>query len=169
MSLRPSTWCPSPRGLLRAHVGRRAQNLAIQRHGHLARLPLGQAEIHQTGPALVVDHDVRGLDVAVDDAAPVGVLQRIGHLGNQTGRLTRGRPTARQEVRQGQAPDEVADQIGQALMLANLVHRHDPRVAQLRDTAGLAQEAIPILIRGQVAGAGTLIATTRSSSASRAL
>ena len=38
-------------GLLGAHVGRRAQHLAIERHRDLARVPLGQAEVHQVRPA----------------------------------------------------------------------------------------------------------------------
>ena len=54
-------------------------------------------------------------------------------------------------------------------MLAHLVHRDDPRVPQLGDAAGLAEEAASVLLRSQVAGAGTLIATTRSSCGSRAL
>ena len=41
-------------------------------------------------------------------------------------------------------------------MFADLVDRHDPRVSQLRDTAGLAQEPIPILVRRQAAGSGDL-------------
>ena len=46
---------------------------------------------------------------------PVGVLQGLGDLGDQTGRLAEAGPT-RQQVRQGQADDEVADQVGQALV-----------------------------------------------------
>src|SRR5262249_14200542 len=48
------------------------------------------------------------------------------------------------------------DQVGEALLLADLVHRDDPRVPQLGDAAGLAAEAIPVLVRGQAAGAGDL-------------
>ena len=41
-------------------------------------------------------------------------------------------------------------------MLADLVDRHDRRVPQLGDAAGLAQEAVEVLAAGQVAGAGDL-------------
>ena len=69
--------------LLGAHVGRRAQHLAVERHRDLARFTLGQPEVHQVRPARLVEHDVRGLDVAMHDPLFVRVLQGVGHLGDQ--------------------------------------------------------------------------------------
>jgi translation elongation factor EF-G len=65
---------PFAAGLLGRHVGRRAQHLAVARHGDLARVALGQAEIHDVRLTLQVEHDVRGLEVAMDHALPVRVI-----------------------------------------------------------------------------------------------
>ena len=56
-----------------------------------------------------------------------------------------GRP-ARQQVGQGHALDELADQVGHAVVLADLVDRHDRRVPQLGHAAGLAEEAVAVLV-----------------------
>ena len=40
----------------------------------------GDAEVHDPGVAVAVDHDVLGLEVAVDDAQPVGLGQALGDL-----------------------------------------------------------------------------------------
>jgi hypothetical protein len=63
--------------LLGRHVGRRPEDLAVQGHGGVVRFALGQAEVHQIGPALDVQQDVGGFDIAVDDTMPVGVVQGI--------------------------------------------------------------------------------------------
>ncbi len=78
--------------LLRAHVARRAH--AGAGLGQVAqRVVAGDAEVHQLHLALVGDDDVGRLDVAVDDAAEVRVVERTrdlqrddrGHLHRQRG------------------------------------------------------------------------------------
>ncbi len=68
------------------HVGRRAHDLAVRRHRLAVGVALGEAEVGDVRPALAVEEDVRRLDVAVDDAVVVGVLQGVGHLGDELGR-----------------------------------------------------------------------------------
>ena len=71
-------------GLLGAHVGRRADHGANWVKSGLLGEPLvgglGDAEVDHLGhgPAVVQrDQDVRGLDVAMDDALLVGVLDGL--------------------------------------------------------------------------------------------
>ena len=72
--------------LLGAHVVRRAERHAGLGHPVPAGLAGGErdAEVgHQRAP--VVQQDVLRLDVAVDHAVPVGVVERVGHLGARSG------------------------------------------------------------------------------------
>jgi hypothetical protein len=69
-----------PRGLFRAHVAGRAQRDArlreVRRVGRTAHR-LGDPEIRQHGLA-TRQQDVLGLDVAMQDALRVGVIERRG-------------------------------------------------------------------------------------------
>ena len=78
--------------LLRGHVGGRPHDRAGL--GQLDALlePLGQAEVGDVRLALLVQQDVRRLEVAVQDAPLVGVLDGLGHLGQQRPRRPAGRP-----------------------------------------------------------------------------
>jgi hypothetical protein len=67
--------------------------------------------------------------------------------------LARRRPAGAEQVGQGGALDEVADQVGNVVGLADLVDRNDGRVAELGDTARLAEESVQLLRAGQVARA----------------
>ena len=46
--------------------------------GHVRARHLGDAEVHDLDRAVLEQADVGGLDVAVDDAAGVGVVQPLG-------------------------------------------------------------------------------------------
>ena len=79
---------PAHLGLLRRHVGRRADELlelrvnSLVRQG-LARGGLGDAEVNYFGHRHAIvqrDEDVRRLDVAVDDPLLVRVLNRLADL-----------------------------------------------------------------------------------------
>ena len=68
--------------LFRAHVTERAQQVAGHREVGVA-LDTCQAEVGEPQAAAGVDQEVRGLDIAVDDAAGVGMLQRLGRLDGE--------------------------------------------------------------------------------------
>ena len=67
-------------GLLRGHVVRRADDHPGAREGARRLEGLGNPEIGEHHAAVVVEHDVRGLHVAVHDAALVRVAQRARRL-----------------------------------------------------------------------------------------
>ena len=89
MSVRRSASVPFAAGLLGRHVGRRAQNLPFDGHRDLARLALRQAEVHDVRLAAAVDHDVAGLQVAMDHALLVGVVQGLGDAAQQSAAASR--------------------------------------------------------------------------------
>ena len=74
-----------PAGLLGGHVGVRPVDAAgdgDHRFGGLGQR-LGQAEVEHAGVAVHVHEDVARLEVAVDDAALVGVVHRLANRGEQ--------------------------------------------------------------------------------------
>ena len=89
----------------------------------------------------------------MDDAAAVGIMQSVGDLGDEAGRLG-GRKTLRpQQLRQRLAVHELRDQIGQAVCLTDFVDRHDSGVMNMGKAPAFAQEAVQILLAGEMAGA----------------
>ena len=80
---------PLAAGLLGAHVGGRAGE-----PGPLAEVLVleRQPEVGHAGLARGVDQDVGGLDVPVDQAPGVGVVQGLGDGRHQLGRLAERQP-----------------------------------------------------------------------------
>ena len=70
--------------LLRGHVPQRAEQVAAHRQAGVGAEP-GQAEVADVHLAGGVQQQVARLDVAVDDAERVGVLQGVGGVGDQFG------------------------------------------------------------------------------------
>jgi hypothetical protein len=86
-------------GLLRRHVGRGSDHPAFSGHVHISGgqlfillQQLGQSEVEDLGPPFLVEHDVAGLQIAVQHA----MLVRIAHRADQGNRdvqdLAQGEP-----------------------------------------------------------------------------
>jgi hypothetical protein len=83
--------------------------------------------------------DVGGLEVAVDEAVLVGVAEGVAELSGDLDGLFEGLGLALLEAR---ALDQLHDQVGHVLVLADVVHRDHVRVAEGGGGAGLAEEAL---------------------------
>ena len=97
---------PAHLRLLRTHVGRRADELLQLREDRLVRQPpfggLGDAEINHLRHRHAVvqrDEDVRRLDVAVDDALLMRVLDGLADLDEQLEPLARWRACSGRSTR----------------------------------------------------------------------
>ena len=84
-------------GLLGGHVVRGAADHG----GGLAHLfdGLGEAEVHDLHAAAQGEEEVRGLDVAVDDALAVRVGEALGHLDPEARAVGHGEALPRGEQR----------------------------------------------------------------------
>ena len=102
-----------------------------------------QPEVHQLHRPGVRDEDVGRLDVAVNHAVSVGVLQSFANLAGhlqlaaQAHSCRVGHP--RREILAGEV---LHGQIGLPLVLAEVVDRHDVLVRQLSGGAGFAKEPL---------------------------
>ena len=132
----------------RAGVGR-SHRLLVVRSGSWCRL-LGQAEVENLHAAVAEQHDVLGLEIAVNDAAVVCGRQAARHLDRHVGTLPRRERTLPEFVAQCLAVEELSDQERRPdraliriddLGAADVVHRHDIRVIDRGDRARLALES----------------------------
>ena len=129
-------------GLLRRHVGEGADDVAGGgQRGSVGEV--GDAEVHQLRPRFpVLDHlHVLRLDVAVDDAARVGVVERLAEVGADLADLAVGELTGGGEAGQGRALDQLGDEQGVAVLLSHLVEGDDAGMVEPRGGLGLAQDA----------------------------
>ena len=119
-------------GLFGRHVVGRPQEEAL-----LARTCLlfaqREAEVHQHRPALGREQDVRGFDVAVDDAPRVRMAQRIEHGQGDPRRVLPRRPMVVHPAAEVGPLEVIGDDIHGALVHADVVHGHDTGVVQLRE------------------------------------
>ena len=119
------------RGLLRTHVGGRAQREAGLRQALAGGVHgSGDAEVGEHA-SLALEQDVLRLDVAMDDALPLGVSQRVGHRPGDPQRVRqRELGLARQAV-----PERLALHVGHgepepAGRFTGVVDRQDVRVVE---------------------------------------
>ena len=137
-------------GLLRREVLRGADHGRGLGHraGGVGHRP-GDAEVHHLHVAGRREHHVAGLDVAVDDAGAVAVVERRQHAAGDLERpLGQDLAALAQDVAQGPAGDELHDDVGLRdagpvgrLLLAGVVDGHDRGVVQRRGALRLAAEA----------------------------
>jgi hypothetical protein len=99
----------------------------------------GDAEVHDPGVAVPVDHDVLRLEVAVDDADPVGFLEAFADLAGDAHGLAHGQGADAVNEALEVFPGHVlhGDEVGLALA-AEVVH---PADVPVRDRSGQPQLA----------------------------
>src|SRR5262249_11531708 len=97
-----------------------------------------------TEPRLLGDHDVRGLDIAMDDAELVCMCEPVQHLTNDVGRARNIQLASRiDELAQARAAHEVHYEKWLLLVEPASDHRHAVWVLEQRHQLGLALEALP--------------------------
>ncbi len=110
-----------------------------------------EAEVHHPGAdvARVVArrHDVLGLDVAVDDAAGVAVVERVGDLRPDVEDVAEAQRALAEELPQVRGREHRHDEEQRPLVPPEVVDRHDGGVVHLRDDLGLALEALLGVLR----------------------
>ena len=111
----------------------------------------GNAEIHDLHGAVFQHHDVVGLDVPVDDAPAVGVLQALGNLqGEMQGLLPVEHALFLHVFLQRDAVDQLHDNEVGAVGGGNVVDLHDVGVAQHSHGLALRPEpAAEFLVSGK--------------------
>ncbi len=131
--------------LLRRQAGRGPEHVLlgdVRRSGD----QLGEAEVEDldvVGPPLpLAQHDVGGLDVAMDDAARVGLAEALEHLrGDRHEVGEREASPATHEAIEGLARDVLHHDEGATVIATEVVDRDDVGVLEAAEAAGLAFEA----------------------------
>jgi hypothetical protein len=139
--------------LLRGHVVRRAEARAARGERRAAGRvadQLGDAEVGDLHAALRVEEEVFRLDVAVEHAALVGVLERLADLRHHRERLGGREAAGVHRLPQVHAVHVLHEQVREAAGLAEVEHAHDAGVREAREQPALAQEALgEVRVRGE--------------------
>ena len=104
---------------------------------------LRDAEVGYEDVATLVEQDIVGLDVAVDDLVGVRVCERVRHLprnarGVSDGKLLLGL----EQLAQRRAVDAPHDEIEDLVLSPDFVNRHDVGMLETRHGLRLAHEAL---------------------------
>ncbi len=128
--------------LLGRHVPRRADRKPDR--GEVRRLAgaAGQPEIGQHRAAVGMDEDVGGLEVAVDDAGVMRVLQAISDLAQISPRRQGVEWAPVQDVAQRAAADQRHREVRHAIGKLEVVYGQDVRVVQLGERLRLGLEPL---------------------------
>ena len=134
--------------MLGAHISEGTDQIAADRQVAAALEP-GQAEVSHPDVAAAVDQQVAGLDVSVQDAEPVRVLQCVGRLHRQPCRLARRYRAANsgilsrglvEPIGERVSRDELHGVVMYTPVAADGEDRHDMRMMQGRHDLGLDPE-----------------------------
>src|SRR5262249_38117534 len=102
---------------------------------------LGNTEVRHSRIAVCVQEDVRGLQVPMDHAARMGILDRFGDPSQEQGGFTRRQRPLYQPLSEALALDESHREVMLPLVLADLEDRYDPRMVEIRSGLSLVVKA----------------------------
>ena len=129
-------------GLLGTHVGRRAGKAAAVAEVFIRQR---QPEIGDVGTAVGVQQDVRGLDVAVDEALRVSVVQRVGHGDDDADRFVGRQADHPHPSRQILPRNQLGNDVAVAVVgPAHVIDRDDRGMVQASDQASLGQVGLHV-------------------------
>ena len=113
---------------------------------------LGDAEVGHLHPAVVGDEHVLGLDIAVDEAAAVGIFEARQYLGaDRDGLLYRQGGVAGDELFEALPRYELHDDIVEVAVLAYVVDVDDVGMGEVGGCLGFAAEAChKLLVCGEL-------------------
>ena len=115
---------------------------------------LGEAEVEDLEVAVARQHQVLGLQVAVDDAVGVGAREGARRLRGEVEELAERQRLVRERLAQRAALHQLHRDVEGALLVADVEHRHDVRVVERRGGARLALEALAAVLASRRARAG---------------
>ncbi len=150
-------------GLLRGHVRDGADDASLGRHGRGGRrvvarqagrlAQLGQAEVEHLDAAVVGDHHVVGLEVAVHDPLLVGRVNRVGQRDRDVEEPVELETLLADAPGRAFAVDQLHREEVDAVGLLDRVDRDDVRVVERRDGLRFALEPLQaITAPGQLRG-----------------
>ena len=105
--------------------------------------PLGEAEVHHLHVPLRGHHDVGGLQIAVQKAAGVRFLERLGDFSGQAQGLWQRQATSCEAAIKRVTRDELHHQEERALVFANFEDLADVRVIECGHRHGFVAQALP--------------------------
>ena len=124
----------------------RGRKVAVELHA------FRETEVGHPGVAGTVEQDVAGLQIPMDHAVVVGVLNRLGDVPHQRRRVARRHWSAGQVRRQALAFDVAHREEVPALERTHLVDRHNAGMIQPGHRLGFSAKALHRLARRQLSG-----------------
>ncbi len=138
--------------LLGCHVGRRAEHGAGSREAAALVDPLGQTEVCNQRAAVGVDQDIGRLQVAVDDASPVSVIDGASDVGQQTDRSAGVGAKPGKLGSEAAAGEKSHAEVRLSEAPTDFVDRNDLRMLKLRYGLSLGPESADFGLGGEPAG-----------------
>ena len=132
------------------HETGRSQDLAGYGEAEIATGTFGQAEIGDPWPVLLVDQDIRRLQVAVQDALLVGVINRLGDDLGVTRRPLRWHRTIAHDIRQVPSLNQLHGEIVLPVLFAGFMDGDDIGMVEIGRRLGFTPEAQDLLFAGEL-------------------
>ena len=127
-------------GLLRAHVGRSSHHSPFAGQVRAEVETTRQAEVDESRPPMIIDDDVGRLDVSVDDAHPMRMVERIGQVADNPGGGRCIHPLAVAIPPERSTADQLVCHPASPFVESRVIDGGDIGVVETRHRAGLPEE-----------------------------